>query len=167
MADDDSTTGSTEETTPATGGATTTGTQAEQTGGTGGTTIPTEVQRALHKANKEAEGLRLKLKEFEDRDKTEAERLAERATTAEATAATAQSQLLKYQVAADKQLSPTLAARLQGSTREELAADADALLADLGRQQQVTAPSFDGGVRTTGPQPTDMNSLIRRAAGRE
>ncbi|MEU0940306.1 hypothetical protein [Embleya sp. NPDC005971] len=165
MADDTGTTGSTEETTPAMGGATATGTQAEQTGGNGGATIPTEVQRALHKANKEAEGLRLKLKEFEDRDKTEAERLAERAATAERSASDAQARLLRYEVAAKKNLPASLAARLQGSTPEEIAADADALVQELARHQQVTAPSFDGGVRTTGPQPTDMNALIRKAAG--
>ena len=45
--------------------------------------LPKEVQAALRKANKEAETLRLKLKEFEDRDKSEAQKLIERAEQAE------------------------------------------------------------------------------------
>lgn len=126
-----------------------------------------EAERAATDRQKQLDATLAELQQFRDRDKTEAEKLAERATTAEATAATAQSRLMKYEVAVEKRLPPTLAARLQGSTREELAADADALLADLGKQQQAMAPSFDGGVRTSGPAPTDMNSLIRRAAGHQ
>lgn len=39
--------------------------------------VPPEMKKALREANKEAEKLRLKLKEYEDRDKTEAEKAAE------------------------------------------------------------------------------------------
>ncbi|MFE5332556.1 hypothetical protein ACFRCG_39880 [Embleya sp. NPDC056575] len=126
-----------------------------------------EAERTATERQKQLDAATAELQQFRDRDKTEAERLAERAATAEATAATAQSRLMKYEVAAEKRLPPTLAARLQGSTREELAADADALLADLGKQQQAMAPSFDGGVRTTAAAPADMNTLIRRAAGHQ
>lgn len=164
MADDD-TTGSTEAT-PATGGAAgsaTTGTETAAPQGAG--TVPAEVQRALHKANKEAEQYRLKLKEFEDRDKTEAEKLAERATTAEKTAADATSKLLRYEVAAEKNLPLSMAARLQGSTREELMKDADNLTALLAAQAQSAAPSFDGGVRTAPPAAVDMDTRIRQQAG--
>jgi hypothetical protein len=95
-------------------------------------TIPPEVERALRKANKEAETLRLKLREFEDRDKSEAEKLADRAETAEKRAAEAEQRLLRSEVAAEKGLTAAQARRLVGSTREELEADADDLLASFG-----------------------------------
>lgn len=161
MADDTTTSESTTE--PATGeSAATTSTTAPQP--TTGSDVPPEVQRALHKANKEAEGLRLKLKEFEDRDKTDAQKLSERAADAEKAAAEAKAELMKFQVAAAKNIPASLAARLQGATPEELAADADRLLADLKTHQQATAPSFDGGVRDIPPAPTDMNARIRQMA---
>lgn len=91
--------------------------------------IPPEVKRALSKANKEAETLRLKLKEYEDRDKTELERLTERAEAAERAVAETEVRALRLEVAAEKGLTPAQAKRLVGSTREELVADADELLA--------------------------------------
>ena len=91
--------------------------------------IPPEVKRALNKANKEAETLRLKLKEYEDRDKTELERLTERAEAAERAVAETEVRALRLEVAAEKGLTPAQAKRLVGSTREELTADADELLA--------------------------------------
>jgi len=45
--------------------------------------VPPEVRRALGKANKEAETLRRRLKEFEDRDKTDLQKAQERADAAE------------------------------------------------------------------------------------
>lgn len=107
--------------------------------------------------------LQKRLQEYEDRDKTETQRLADAKDAAEREAATAKQELMRYRVAADKKLPVELAARLRGSTEEEMAADADNLLELLGSQRR--APSYDGGVRKTA-RPTDMNSLIRRAAGR-
>lgn len=134
---------------------------AEQPKETGGSKIPPEVERALKKANDEAKTYRLKLKEFEDRGKTEAQRLAEARTEAEQRAATAEQSLLRYKVAAAKKLPVELAGRLQGATEDEMSADADALLKALKPQ----APSFDGGVRKPTAGPVDMNSLIRQKAG--
>lgn len=165
MADDDSTTPETPEA-PATGEPKESGTPAaERPKESGETKVPPEVERALRKANKEAETLRLKLKEFEDRDKTEAQKLAERATAAEQEAAQARTKLLRFEVASSKKLPASWANRLQGSTKEELEADAEALLKDLTEQQQRQTPSYDGGVRKPAPAPTDMNALIRQKAG--
>lgn len=124
------------------------------------TDAPPEMKRALNKANKEAETLRLKLKEYEDRDKTDQQKLEERATAAERAAVDAASQLARYQVAVEKGLPAELAARLQGSTPEELAKDADNLLSIFG---SAGAASFDGGARTPAGKPQDMNDLIRRS----
>lgn len=135
---------------------------AERPKESGGAKIPPEVERALKKANKEAETLRLKLKEFEDRDKTEAQKLAERASAAEGEAATAKQELMRYRIAAKKKLPAELADRLHGATEEEMAEDADKLLEVFG---QRSTPSYDGGVRKPAPAPTDMNALIRSKAG--
>lgn len=166
MADDNSTTPETPEP-PATGVPDGAGTAAatERPKDNGEAKVPPEVERALKKANKEAETLRLKLKEFEDRDKTEVQKLAEARAVAETEASTARTQLLRYEVAAAKKLPAEWAARLQGATREDLEADADSLLEALGAQQQRNTPSYDGGVRPGAPAPTDMNTLIRRQAG--
>lgn len=60
------------------------------------------------------------------------------AATNAATAAAATAELLKFQVAADKQLTPAQAAWLRGSTKEELEASAAQLLSDF-------SPSNSGG----------------------
>ncbi|MET0887289.1 MAG: hypothetical protein ABWX92_12665, partial [Mycetocola sp.] len=113
--------------------ATTEATEVETTATTTETTqaqgdVPPEVKAALRKANKEAETLRLKLQEFEDRDKTEAQKLADRADAAEKRAAEVEGRALRLEVAAEKGLTPAQAKRLVGSTREELESDADELL---------------------------------------
>lgn len=125
--------------------------------------VPAEVKRALNKANREAEKLRLRLKEFEDRDKTEQQKLAESHAAAEKRAVDAEMGLARYRVAVAKQLPAELVDRLRGSTEEELAADADHLLELVGAAPRGT--DFDGGARTTAGKPADMNSLIRRQAG--
>jgi ATP-dependent helicase YprA (DUF1998 family) len=124
-----------------------------------------EERRKARAAEKQLSELQKRLQEFEDRDKTEAQKLAERAAAAEKSAADAQTELMRYRVAADKKLPAELAARLRGSTPEEMAADADELLALLNAQQQRQTPNYDGGVRQTA-RPTSMNDLIRQTAGR-
>lgn len=123
-------------------------------------------ERSASSTQKQLEEMSSRLKEYEDAKKSDLDKLTERATTAEQTAASASAKLLRYEVAAAKKLPSEWAARLQGSTQEELEADADQLLEALGTQQQRQTPSYDGGVRQGAPAPTDMNSLIRQAAGR-
>lgn len=86
---------------------------------------------ALKKANKEAEELRLKVKEFEDQGKSELDKAAAKAAEAEQRAAEAEARALRLEVAAAKGLTPSQAKRLIGATREELEADADEILADF------------------------------------
>jgi hypothetical protein len=54
---------------------------------------------------------------------------------------------LRAEVAAEKKLPPALAGRLHGSTREELAADADALLAAFPAASGAPAPDPTQGAR--------------------
>lgn len=115
--------------------------------------VPPEVKAALRKANKEAETLRLQLKEFEDRDKTEAQKLIERADAAEKRAAEVEGRALRLEVAAEKGLTPAQAKRLVGSTREELETDADELLTTFkpasADESESVAASLDLGSRGT------------------
>ena len=90
--------------------------------------IPPEVKRALQKANKEAETLRLKLKDWEDRDKTDAQKIQEERDALKVERDQLALQSLRRDVAEDKGLTPAQARRLVGSSREEMEADADDLL---------------------------------------
>jgi hypothetical protein len=125
----------------------------------------TVAERAAKAQQKQLDDLTAKLQQYEDAKKSDLDKLTDRATTAEATAASATAKLLRYEVAAKKKLPAEWAARLQGSTSEELEADADQLLEALGAQQQRNTPSYDGGVRKPAAAPTDMNALIRQRAG--
>lgn len=91
--------------------------------------IPAEVKRALQKANKEAETLRLKLKDFEDRDKTDAQRLQEERDALKLERDQLALENLRREVADEKGLTPAQARRLVGSSREELESDADDVIA--------------------------------------
>lgn len=132
--------------------------------------IPPEVKRALNKANKEAEALRLKLKEFEDRDKTELERLTERAEAAERAAAATEVKALRLEVASENGLTPAQAKRLVGETREELEADAKELLATFkpadteGDSRESVAESLDLGTRGGNPKKGKSTADLFAAA---
>lgn len=121
-----------------------------------------EERRKAREAAKLANELQARLKEYEDRDKTELQKLTEAQQTAEQRATAAESALARYKVATSKGVPAELVDRLQGSTEQELAEDADRLLALIGVRQ---TPDFDGGARASAGKPADMNSLIRRHAG--
>lgn len=102
-----------------------------------------------------------RLAEIEESNKSAEEKAAERTRVAEQTAASSAAEAAKLRVALTKGLPADLVDRLVGSTPEELAEDADRLLALI----KPSAPSFDAGARTTAAAPTDMNALIRSKAG--
>lgn len=140
MADDTSTTDTTS-TEPVNGEVTATEVNAD---------VPPEVKKALREANKEAETLRRKLKEIEDRDKTEAQRLADRAAAAEAELTALRTESVRARVALAKGLPADLLEFLTASDEESLSEQADRLLARLA----PAAPGrpmgdVDQGVRTT------------------
>lgn len=85
-------------------------------------------RRDKRAAERRATDLEAKLKEFEDRDKTESTRAVERAEAAEKALAAAESRALRLEVASEKGLTPAQAKRLVGESREELEADASELL---------------------------------------
>ena len=90
--------------------------------------VPPEVKKALNKANKEAETLRLKLKEYEDRDKTDLQKLQEERDALKSERDLLNLEQLRREVADEKGLTLAQARRLVGTTREELESDADEIL---------------------------------------
>lgn len=98
--------------------------------------------------------------EFQQQQKTETERLSEAKAAAERDAAEARVELVRVTVANEKGVPAQL---LTGSTKEELEASADALLAFKG----ATQPALDLGQGNQGPAtPPDLsaNAWIRQAA---
>lgn len=144
MADDTENSGATDQ--PATG----------ELGDAGKKALDAE-RREKRAAEKRAAELEARLKEFEDRDKTESTRAIERAEAAEKAAAAAEARATRLEIAAEKGLTPAQAKRLVGDTREELEADADELLetfkpasTDDDSHETVT-DSLDLGIRTGTP----------------
>ncbi len=112
--------------------------------------------RDAEKARKAAEA---RAKQYEDRDKTEAQKLEERATAAEGRIGPLEQENTRLRVALEKGLPVDLIDRLRGNTAEELATDADVLLARFSAGQRQVDVGL--GPRSS-PPPNDMNSLIRQ-----
>lgn len=124
-------------------------------------------RRARKVAERTANELAAKVKEFEEKGLSEQEKLARTAQDAESRATRAEAQLTRYQVAQEKGLTAAQAKYLQGSDRKELEARADEILTDFPVQKgNGFVPLFDQGVRGNGAgSGTDMNAIIRRQAG--
>lgn len=118
---------------------------------------PDVVRRALQaerekatKARKDAETLAAKLKEYEDRDKTDQEKLAEERDTLKAKVTPLELENVRLRVAVDKKLPAELIDRLQGQDREEIEADADKLLALVAKTNGSRGSDTDQGARGNG-----------------
>lgn len=109
------------------------------------------------KAEAEQKELAARVKEFEDRDLSEQERLAKAAEEAKTAADRAAAENLRLRVALDKNLPPELIDRLRGDSVDELEADAEQLLA-LVKPREVT--EFDGGARQS-VKGVDRDEAIR------
>ena len=115
-----------------------------------------DAERAARKAaEKTARDQAAELQRYRDADKSEADKLAAR----EADIATREAALLRAEVATEKKLPVELAARLQGSTRDELLADADALAKLIPATAPTPPPARPAGgkpreVLTGGGDPT-------------
>lgn len=111
----------------------------------------------LAKANKSAAE---KLVELEEAGKSEAEKLAQRATAAESERDTARQELLRSRTALAKGLPADLADRLRGSTEEEMAEDADRLLALIAKPK--AAADVDQGVKGVNKGATEGPAQLTR-----
>lgn len=120
---DDTATPSTEA--PEADGATTQTAEQEPT-----TWDPARAQEKIRKQNQENASLRAAKKAAEDQAASAADRAKELETTA-AKVPDLETRLLRAEIALEFGIPPKLAKRLQGSTREEILADAEDLLADV------------------------------------
>jgi hypothetical protein len=118
-------------------------------------------RREKRAAEKRASELESRLKEFEDRDKSDLDKTTERATSAEERASKAEQALARLEVALEKGLTPSQAKRLVGATREELEADADELLADIGDRNAPRAPKPDPTQGRTAAKPESTPGIGR------
>jgi hypothetical protein len=110
------------------------------------------------------------LKEHEDADKSEQEKLVEKVGAAESRAVQAETKLLRYEVAQERGLDLAAAEFLAGTTREEIEHRADELAKLLEGQDKPSA-GFDGGARMPapekGPPEQEHNDFLLRAMGRQ
>lgn len=92
-----------------------------------------------------------KLQQFEESQKTEAQKLADQTKAAEERASAAEQRALRLEIAAEKGLTPAQAKRLVGETRDELEADATELLDTFKpateQENDDVASSLDLGIR--------------------
>ena len=135
-----------------------------------------EAEKKANEAAARAAELEAKIAEFERskmdaQDRLAAERDDWRKKYEEqaAVAAARELELLRRDVAHDKGLPPGLARRLQGSSREELEADADQLMGDLPTPQPQTPrvprpdPSQGSAHEAKGGRPTTVADAMREA----
>lgn len=100
-----------------------------------------------------------------DSQKTAEQKAADALAAAHASANEAAGKALRYEVAAAKGLDLALAARLTGSTKEELEADADALMALIPTAPEVAPTVPPTGPTVPGQQPggTQSSALVTDA----
>jgi hypothetical protein len=106
-----------------------------------------KLRRESAKLRTELRTTQEELSAFRDRDKTEQEKLTERASDLERRASDAERRALRFEVAASRGLDLKAAGFLTGDTREEVEACADELQKLL--SDRKPAGSFDGGARKT------------------
>lgn len=101
-----------------------------------------------------------RLAQFEESQKSEQQKLMERAEAAERERDEVRTEALRLRIAHEKGLTPRQAARLRGSSEEELTADADALLEEFGTNGPRRPTGDVGqGPRDTATAPSDPKSL--------
>lgn len=125
---------------------------------------PDAVQRALDaerkaakEARKRADELAAKVDEFEQRDKSEIEKAQTQAEKAVKRAQGAEAQLLRYEVAQEKEVPAKLVPLLNATEREALEQQADLILEAAKPSEPQT--EFDAGVR----EPANENKTPEQA----
>jgi len=97
--------------------------------------------------------------EYEDKDKSDVERLTEAANAAKEEAKAAQAELLRLRIAAEEQVPPDLVEFLSGNDEEELrekAAKLKAATASAGDARRAPAPDPSQGAQPNGTGPTQL-----------
>jgi NADPH-dependent glutamate synthase beta subunit-like oxidoreductase len=118
-----------------------------------------ELRAEAAKNRKVAQEAQAKVEEFESANQSELEKLTGKLTKEEAARKAAETRLLRFEVAAEKEVPADALDFLVGDTREELEAKADKLLELVkSRNETNSQPDFDGGPRepTDDPKPPDQ-----------
>lgn len=127
-----------------------------------------EERKARREAEKQLNAMQTRLKELEDKDKSESERLAGRVAELEKDLGTANSRAMRFEVALDKGLTSKQALRLVGDSQDDLVADADELLESFTSNDPKPEPGsrpreqLRTGAAPTEPEPTkeDIRKVI-------
>jgi hypothetical protein len=116
----------------------------------------------LAKERRQRQTLEKRLKDIEDRDLTELQRAQKTAKEAETRLAQLEAESLRQRVALKAGIPAEHIHRLHGDTEDALAADA----AELAKLLTPKGPKPDPSQGSrAGNRPTDMNALLRQAAG--
>ncbi len=138
------------------------GEDSDQLGDAGKKALSTE-RKARRDAEKALNDALAKVKEFEQRDLSETERLNQQLAEAQATAAKATAEALRLRIAAEVGLDPELYEFLDGITDEEqMRARAQKLAAKAGAPAPKKTPDFGGGKR--GEDPNSVAGLDQQIA---
>lgn len=103
-----------------------------------------EERKARREAEKQLNAMQNRVKELEDKDKSESEKLAGRVAELEKELGAARGSAMRLEVALDKGLTKAQAKRLVGESAEDLIADADELLTSF-KPSEEPKPSLNGG----------------------
>lgn len=122
-------------------------------------------EKASKQTRQELEAAQAKIKEYEDRDKTEAEKAEEARKALEVRAANAESALLRSKVGAKHNLPPEVADLLKGDTEEEVEAHAESLAA-LVKSPATPTVDTDAGKGSPSSGEPSFNDIIRGASAR-
>ena len=131
-------------------------------------------EAAKHRTDaRSAQAKAKKFDEAEAAQKSDLEKAQEEAAQSKAQLETVQTELLRARIASEKKLPAALAQRLRGSSQEEMEADAEALMADLGKQfvpksapgSAATGAGVAGGA--TDYEAMSPKELVKLVRGRE
>lgn len=148
-------------------------------GGTGGKTAGTgegkggksepdwkneaEKWKALSRKN---EAAAKRLQAIEDANKTELQKAQEEAARLKEENQGLTKKAMRAEIGAEKKLPAVIAARLQGDTIEEMRADADAILKELGKDGSGGSGGDGGGDRKNGGRNREnLTSLLEASGG--
>ena len=130
-----------------------------------------ELSRKTEAQAKKGADAQKRLAELEERDKTEAQKLADRAAAAETKAAEAEAKYHRTLAAATYSLPPALIDRIAGTTEDEITESAETLAAAINEQVEtqvaarVAAITQNGGSRGTRPVESMRPGAIPASQG--
>lgn len=106
-----------------------------------------QIRKEAASARTELANTRKALAELQDAQKTDTQRLTERAEETARRNSELEARVLRYDIAAKRGLDLSLVNAIAGTTEEEIEANAAVIAERLAATKQT--PSFDGGARTT------------------